>query len=190
MIMFSNISKRNINGMLGGTTAALILISGILIVALRSVKIGLTSLVPNLVPAAMAFGVWGLLVGRVGMGVAIVSALSFGIVVDDTVHFMSKYLRARREHGVDAAGAVRYAFRTVGTALWMTSLILVSGFFVLTFSGFGMNSQMGLLTAIAIVFALLADFFFLPPLLMMMEGQPKGKRISASAPEGVSEEST
>lgn len=183
-IMFSHIGKRNVRAMLGGTTVALILISIILIVALRSVKIGLTSLVPNLVPAAMTFGLWGLLVGQVGLAVAIVSALSFGIVVDDTVHFMSKYLRARREHGMDAAGAVRYAFQTVGTALWMTSLILVSGFFVLTFSGFSMNSQMGLLTAIAILFALLADFLFLPPLLLIIERYKGAERTTRSTPEG------
>ncbi len=171
-VMFSYISQRNIVSMLGGTTVALVLISGILIFALRSFKIGIISLIPNLVPAGMAFGLWGFAVGQVGLGLSVVSAMCLGIVVDDTVHFLSKYIRARREHGMDSTEAVRYSFNTVGKALWITSVILVIGFFVLSFSGFKMNSEMGLLTAVAIIFALLADFLFLPPLLMKMD---KGK---------------
>lgn len=101
-IMFAYIGKRNIESMLMGTTLALILISFILILALRSVKIGLISLLPNLVPAAMAFGLWGLLVGQVGLALSVVTAMTLGIVVDDTVHFLSKYLRAGREKGFNA----------------------------------------------------------------------------------------
>ncbi len=168
-IMFSHISERNIKSMLGGTSMALVLISGILAFSLKSLKIGLISLIPNLVPAGMAFGFWGLMVGQIGVGTSIVAGMSLGIVVDDTIHFLSKYLRAKRERGMDSHGAVRYAFHNVGTALWVTSVILVSGFIVLTFSGFAINSQMGMLTAITIAFALAADFFFLPPLLMKLE---------------------
>ena len=94
VVMFAHISERNINGMLRGTTLALILISLALILALRSLKIGLLSLIPNLVPAIMAFGLWGIFVGQVNMGLAVVVGMTLGIVVDDTVHFLSKYLRA------------------------------------------------------------------------------------------------
>lgn len=168
-IMFSHISERNIRSMLSGTSIALVLISVILIFSFRSVKIGLISLIPNLVPAGMAFGLWGLLVGQIGVGTSIVMGMSLGIVVDDTIHFLSKYLRAKRERGMDSHGAVRYAFHTVGTALWVTSVILAAGFYVLTFSGFALNAQMGTLTAITIVFALVTDFLLLPPLLMHLE---------------------
>jgi predicted RND superfamily exporter protein len=183
-IMFSHISERNINSMLGGTTAALVLISLVLILALRSIGTGVLSLVPNLVPAAMAFGLWGLWVGEIGVGTSIVAAMSLGIVVDDTVHFLSKYLRARREHGMNAADAVRYSFHNVGTALLTTSVILIAGFFVLTFSGFALNAQMGLLTAIAIAFALMADFLLLPPLLMAFERKPREKQLVIPVREG------
>lgn len=168
-VMFANIGQRNINSMLLGTTLALILISGILIVAFRSVKTGLISMVPNLVPAAMGFGLWGIFVGEVGLGLSVVTTMTLGIVVDDTVHFLSKYLRAKREYGYTAANAVRYAFTHVGRALLTTSIVLVAGFMVLAQSHFALNSGMGLLTAIIITFALLADFFFLPPLLMKLE---------------------
>ncbi len=174
-IMFSHISRRNINSMLGGTAAALALISLILIFSFKNLKIGLLSLIPNMVPAGMAFGLWGLMVGEIGMSTAIVAAMSLGIVVDDTIHFLSKYLRAKQERGMDSQDAVRYAFHNVGTALWVTSLILAAGFSVLTFSGFTLNSEMGLLTAITIAFALAADFLFLPPLLMALEPGSKEK---------------
>ena len=168
-VMFAHIGQRNIRSMLTGTSVALVLISVILIFALRSLKIGLVSLIPNLAPAAMGFGLWGLLVGEVGLGLSIVAGMTLGIVVDDTVHFLSKYLRARREQQLDPPDAVRYAFSTVGTALLVTTLVLIAGFAVLTQSPFKLNSDMGLLTAITIAFALLADFLFLPPLLMKVD---------------------
>jgi len=171
-IMFAYIGSRNIRSMLMGTTVALILISMVLIIALRSFKIGFISMLPNLVPAAMGFGLWGLLVGEVGLALSVVTTMTLGIVVDDTVHFLSKYLRARREENLDSHDAVRYAFSTVGRALVITSIVLVVGFLVLATSNFKLNSGMGTLTAIVITFALAADFLFLPPLLMKLD---KGK---------------
>ena len=168
-VMFSHIGSRNIRSMLTGTTVALVLISLILVFALRSLRVGLISLVPNLVPAGMAFGLWGLLVGQVGLALSVVAGMTLGIVVDDTVHFLSKYLRARREEGLSSSDAVRYAFHTVGTALWTTSVVLIAGFLVLTYSPFEINSAMGLLTAITIGLALLADFTLLPTLLMTLD---------------------
>jgi predicted RND superfamily exporter protein len=169
VIMFANIGHRNVRAMLLGTTIALALISCILIAALRSVKIGIVSLIPNLVPAAMGFGLWGIFVGEVGLSLSIVMSMTLGIVIDDTVHFLSKYLRARREQGLNPQDAVRYAFRTVGRALLVTSIILVVGFSVLAQSGFAANGDMGLLTAVVIALAIFADFLFLPPLLMKIE---------------------
>ena len=180
-IMFAHITGRNIRSMLVGTTIALILISMILIVALRSLKLGLISMVPNLLPAALAFGLWGIVVGQVGLSISVVSAMSLGIIVDDTVHFLTKYTRARREQGMSAADAVRYAFSTVGMALWVTSLVLVAGFLVLSQSAFQVNSGMGLLTAIVIVFALVADFLFLPPLLIKLSGKRLDLGVKATA---------
>ncbi len=168
-VMFAHIGQRNIYSMLTGTTLALVLISLILTFALRSLKIGLVSLIPNLAPAAMGFGLWGLLVGEVGLALSVVTGMTLGIVVDDTVHFLSKYLRARREQHLDPEDAVRYAFSTVGMALTVTTLVLIAGFMVLYQSPFKLNSDMGLMTAITIAFALAADFLFLPPLLMKVE---------------------
>ena len=168
-VMFAHISKRNIESMLGGTTLALILISGVLILALRSLKVGLISLLPNLAPAVLAFGVWGIFVGQVNLALSSVIAMTLGIVVDDTVHFLSKYLRARREQGLSAEDAVRYAFSSVGRALIVTSIILMIGFSILSLSSFDLNGSMGRMTAMTIAFALIADLTVLPALLMTVD---------------------
>ena len=169
-LMFAYLGRRNIVSMLAGTTVALVGISLVLILALKSLRLGLTSLVPNLVPGALGFGIWGLAVGEVGVSLSVVTAMTLGIVVDDTVHFLSKYRRARRELGCASPDAVRVAFRTVGRALFTTSVVLVAGFIVVSLSSFEMNAGMGKLTALVIALALLADFFLLPPLLMKVEG--------------------
>ncbi|MCK5121615.1 MAG: MMPL family transporter, partial [Methylococcales bacterium] len=148
VLMFSHIGNRNIIRMVIGSIVALILISFLLMIAFKSVKLGLISLIPNLVPAGIAFGVWSLLDGQIGLGLSVVTGMTLGIVVDDTVHFISKYRRARIEKGMNGEDAVRYAFSTVGVALWITSVVLVSGFMVLSFSHFTMNADMGLMTAI------------------------------------------
>ncbi|HEY5601504.1 MAG TPA: MMPL family transporter, partial [Gammaproteobacteria bacterium] len=168
-MMFARIGKKNISSMLLGTTVALIMISMILIIALRSFKMGLVSMIPNLVPAAMGFGLWGIFVGEVGLALSVVTGMTLGIVVDDTVHFLSKYMRARREKQFSSHQATVYAFHTVGMAMFTTSVVLVVGFLVLSLSAFELNAGMGTLTAIIIVLALMADFFFLPPLLMKLE---------------------
>jgi len=168
-VLFSRIAQRDTWSMLIGTTFAFVLISIVLLVFLRSVKLGLISLIPNLVPAAMAFGIWGLSVGRIGLGLAAVIAVTLGIVVDDTVHFLTKYRLARRDRGASPEDAVRYAFSSVGNALVATSIILVGGFMVLSLSSFEVNAAMGRLTALVILIALAADMLLLPCLLMKFD---------------------
>jgi len=168
-LMFAHIGSSNIVGMLKGSSIALILISILLGIALRSVKFGLISLLPNLTPAAVGFGIWGLMVGEVGLGLSVVMGVTLGIIVDDTVHFMSKYVRARRELKLSSEDAVRYSFASVGRALWITTMVLIGGFAVMATSSFKINAEMGILTAITIFIALIIDFLFLPPLLMLLK---------------------
>ena len=175
--MFAHISQRNIQQMLIATTIALLVVSLVLLYALRSVRLGAVSLVPNLVPAIIGFGIWGLLVGEIGLATSIVAAVTIGVVIDDTVHFLSKYQRGRKELGMGAEDAVRYAFSTVGAAMLVTTTALVAGFLVLSFSTFEMNAGMGLLTALVLVVALVADLTLLPALLMWIE-----KAKDATAP--------
>ncbi len=168
-LMFSHIGQRNIRAMLIGTAVALFGISILLIAALKSLRLGIVSLVPNFVPAVMGFGVWGLGVGQVGISLSIVVAMTIGIVVDDTVHFLSKYRRGRLELGYAPEDAVRYAFQTAGRALFTTTAVLVAGFLIIVLSPFIPTAQVGLLTALIVGFALAADFLLLPPLLLAVD---------------------
>ncbi|WP_370443637.1 MMPL family transporter [Moritella viscosa] len=168
-LMFAHIGQRSINSMLIGTVVALLLISLLLGVVLKSWRFGVLSLLPNLAPAAVAFGIWGLYDGQIGLGLSVVMGMTLGIVVDDTVHFLSKYLHARRDLNTDSSTAVHYAFDHVGRALCVTTFVLIAGFLVLAQSSFKLNSDMGMLTAITIFIALVIDFFFLPPLLMLLD---------------------
>ena len=166
-VMFTYIAQRNMQNMVAGTVIAIAVISLILMLALRSFSLGLLSLVPNGLPILVSFGVWALLVGEVGFSVATVASISLGIVVDDTVHFLTKYARARSERGLGAEDSIRYAFASVGTAIVVNTVILAVGFAVLMASNFKVNADMGLLTSLAIVLALVLDFLLLPSLLLL-----------------------
>ena len=168
-LMFAHLGQRNIYAMLIGTVIAFLGVAVILIFAFRSFRLGLVSLIPNFVPGLMAFGIWGLIVGNVGLVLSVVMAMTIGIVVDDTVHFLSKYFYARRTLGHASEDAVRYAFQTVAGALFATTVILVAGFAVLGLSNFLPTAQMGQLTAGVIALALVCDYLLLPPLLMAVD---------------------
>jgi uncharacterized protein len=98
------------------------------------------------------------------------------------VHFLSKYVRARREQDGTAADAIRYAFKSVGVAIVVNTVILTAGFLVLLTSSFKVNADMGMLTALAIVFALVLDFLFLPALLLLLDKAPSTVK-STGVPE-------
>ncbi|EGR0667824.1 MMPL family transporter [Vibrio vulnificus] len=167
-LMFAHIGETNMASMLSTLPITLILISALMIFALRSWRLGLISLVPNIAPAVIGFGLWALISGEINLGLSVVVTLTLGIVVDDAVHFLAKYQHARKE-GQNAEQAVRYAFHTVGRALWITTVVLVAGFSVLAMSQFRLNSDMGQLSAIVIFVALVIDFVLLPSLLMRFD---------------------
>ncbi|KGY12716.1 RND transporter [Vibrio tubiashii] len=167
-LMFAHIGETNMASMLSTLPITLVLISLLMVFALRSVRLGLISVVPNMAPAIIGFGLWALLSGEINLGLSVVVTLTLGIVVDDAVHFLSKYQRARQQ-GHSAEQAVRYAFHTVGRALWITTVVLVAGFLVLGMSSFRLNSDMGQLSAMVIFIALVVDFVFLPALLMRFD---------------------
>lgn len=167
-LMFAHIGETNMASMLSTLPITLILISALMIFALRSARLGLISVVPNMAPAIIGFGLWALISGEINLGLSVVVTLTLGIVVDDSVHFLAKYQRARRQ-GQSAEEAVRYAFHTVGRALWITTVVLVAGFSVLAMSSFRLNADMGQLSAIVIFIALVVDFIFLPALLMRFD---------------------
>lgn len=185
-VMFAFIADRNFGSMAVGIPLALLGISLILIAALRSFKFGLISLVPNLLPMGMAFGVWALYSGEVNFTMTFSMGVILGVIVDDTIHFLSKYLRLRREQGYSAEEAIVQTFRTVGTALLVTSLTLALGFMVLCYSAFHPTATMSLLTVMGIVCALVIDFLLLPVILLWSDRDP----ITVSEEEAIDALST
>ena len=181
-LMFSHLGMRQIKSMISSSILAILLISLVLMFALRSFKYGALSLIPNITPITVGFGVWALTYGQINTGVAIVFGMTLGIIVDDTVHFISKYLRAVREYGMTPPEAVKYAFSTVGKALIITTLVLVSGFFVLAQSQFGMNAGMARITVIIISLALIIDFLLVPALLLAINRNRGSKTSGELAP--------
>jgi len=165
-VMFTYISERNMRNMVGGTVLAVAAIAIIMMLALRSVSLGALSLVPNGLPILTTFGAWAILVGEVGFSVATVASISLGIIVDDTVHLLSKYVRARDERGLGIEDSIRYAFHNVGVPIIVNTIILTAGFLVMTTSAFKMNVDLGLMTVLAILFALILDFLLLPAMLL------------------------
>jgi len=168
-LMFSHLGFRQADSMFNGNIIALILISLVLIIALKNFKIGLLSIIPNVTPVAVGFGVWALFSGQINTGMIIVFGMTLGIIVDDTVHFLSKYLRGRNEQGMDATQAVQYAFSMVGKALMTTTIVLIAGFIILGQSSFAMNSNMARISVIIMAAALIIDFFLLPALLILID---------------------
>ncbi|MEX1154169.1 RND family transporter [Parvibaculum sp.] len=184
-VMFAFIGRNNFNAMTTGTAVALLLISGCLMLALRNLKLGLISLVPNLTPPIVAFGILALFTPEVGFWATFVIATALGLIVDATVHFLSKYRRARVEHGKSPEDSVRYAFATVGTALWVSTFVLVIGFAILALSPFKVNAMLGIMVALTVAVALIIDFLLLPSLLIALDRGKKPSKLpdaAASAP--------
>jgi predicted RND superfamily exporter protein len=166
-LMFANISQRNNRAMISGEVMGMTLVSLLMILFLRSFSLGLLSMIPNLLPAGMALGIWYITVGEIGLTSSVVAAMTLGILTDDTVHFLEKYARHRRS--LAPRDALALAFREAGPAIWITSLVLISGFSVLAMSSFQINGDLGILTMIILALGLIGDFVLLPAVVLSLE---------------------
>jgi len=167
-ILFAYLSSTNIRTMILSTLVSIFIIGGIIALALRSVTYGVLSLATNLLPAIVGFGIWGYTFRDIGIAGAVITAMTLGIVVDDTIHFLMKYKRLRAR-GLSTSDAIASVFSTVGVAMIITSVSLAVGFAVLSLSGFEINRALGLQTSIIVIVALGICWFMLPPLLHIID---------------------
>jgi uncharacterized protein len=181
-VVWAHITLRNVRSMLWGSLVSLVLVSACMIVGLRSFKLAMVSLIPNLIPPFVAFGIWGFFKHQVGLGLSVVVAMTIGIVVDDTIHYLSKYQDARRD-GADTTSAIRHAFFEVGTAMWVATLSLVAGFLVLTLSHYRISEEMGLICAMTFGIGCWMDYLMLPGLVLTFDRQP-AKLPPSTTPSG------
>lgn len=167
-VLFAYMSTVNIQQMLQSTIVSLLVISLLISLSLRSAGLGMLSFVTNLFPIAIGFGVWGYWFQGIGVSAAVITAMTIGIVVDDTIHFLVKY-RSKRLSGLTPDESIQEVFRTVGVAMVVTTVSLVVGFSILSFSGFEVNWNLGVQAAVIISAALLVDWLLMPPILHLAE---------------------
>jgi len=159
-----------------GFAMSFVLITLTMMIGLRSVRYGLLSIMPNVFPATIVFGFWGLLVGELSPYTLMLFSISIGLVVDDSVHVLSKYMDARKT-GSDIPQAINYSLEKAGSAITVTTIVLALGTFVLIFSGTGLFQNVALLITPIVLVALFLDLLFLPPLLQRFEGWSRKNRL-------------
>ncbi|MCG8314193.1 MAG: MMPL family transporter [Pseudomonadales bacterium] len=169
-IAFAHLQYANVNRLSKGFIVALVGISLLLIFMFRSLSMGMISIIPNLLPALLAFGFWALINGKVGFGVSIGITLTLGIVVDDTIHFLSKYQYARRVLHLSNTDAVNYAMETVAAAMFLTTMMVMIALGAMLMSNFTPNQDIALITIITVFFAALIDLVLLPTILLKWAG--------------------
>ncbi len=167
-ILYARLNDTISRQLLEGFTVSFLLITLTMLVGLRSVRYGLISIAPNLLPPAVVFGVWGLFVGQLSPYILMLFSISIGLVVDDSVHVLSKYMAARKA-GDKPEEAVRYSLDKAGSAITITTAALAMGTFILVFSNTYYYQNVALMLTPIIVVALLLDLLFLPPLLVKLD---------------------
>ena len=167
-LMFANLGGIIMDSMISGSIVALVLISIVITIGIKSLRYGFICLIPNVIPALVVYGAWAILIGHVNQTACVVFSISIGLVVDDTVHFMTKYLKARGE-GLTPEASIEYAFSTAGVALFVTTVALTLGMSANFFSSFIPNTTLAIMLMGIISMALLLDLFFLPSLLLYYE---------------------
>ncbi len=174
-LLFAHIGNRNIQEMLKGVISGVLVVWLIFLIAFRSLGLSIIGTIANFVPSMATLGVWALVNGEVGMAVATVASVTFGVVVDDTIHMLTTYSRLRRDDGLSAHAAVRGAFEIVGPGMIAMTLALSAGFACLAFSGFQINAWMGLMASVTILIAVLFDLLFIPSILLAFRSKSEDK---------------
>ncbi len=164
--IFAFMSNMLITQLIYALGIGIVLITATIILFFRSLRYGMLTSVTNLLPIGVAFGIWAIVSGEISMLVGIGMGTTLGIIVDFTVHFLSKYLHARRQKNLSAEEAVEYAFETVGFALIITSFSLILGFLVLLQAFFIPIHGFVLFSSIAFLSALIIDLLLFPALLI------------------------
>ena len=170
--MFAHMQHDVTNTLLYSITLAVVLISIIMLFIFKNLRMLPLFIAPNILPIALVVGVMGWLQIDIDMGVAIAGAIIIGVAVDDTIHFMVKYVEARRR-GEDLQSSLEYVMSYAGSAIIFTTIILSIAFLVFVFSDFNPNYHFGVVTATALIIAVIVDLVALPALLCKIDNREK-----------------
>lgn len=168
-VIFTYMVEAIVNSLLYGLFIGILLITLIIGLFFRSYLLPALSIFPNILPIGMGFGLWGLFVGDVGFMVAVGMGSTLGVIVDFTVHFLSKYELARKEFKKSVEESVIYSFETVGFALIIMTVVLALGFSVLNLVTFIPIQDFAKFSVICFIGGLIINFLFLPNLLIKFD---------------------
>ena len=140
-----------------------------MVAALRNFRLALIALIPNAVPILLVNGLMGWLHLRVNMGAAMIAAVSIGLSIDSSIHYLTAYLRARRK-GQSVRQSLEQSQSSVGRALVFSTLALIVGFSVLSFSEFVPTVYFGVLISLSMLGGLIGNLLWLPMLIRLTEG--------------------
>ncbi len=171
--MFAHMQKDVTDTLIYSMSLAIVLVSLVMLLIFRSIRLIWIFLVPNLLPIALVLGVMGWLGINIDLGVAVSGAIILGVAVDDTIHFLVKYFEARKR-GYSIEEAFDYVLKYAGQAILFTTIVLSVAFSVFIWSEFVPNFNFGIVTATALILALIVDLILLPALLSVSEKREKG----------------
>ena len=147
-----------------GFSLSLVMITLTMMIGLRSLRYGLLSIAPNVFPITIVFGLWGLIEGNLSPYVLMLLAVSIGLVVDDSVHVLSKYKTAR-DSGKSPGESIEESISLAGSAITITTLWMSVGIALMGFSSTTIFQNLTSIITPIIVVALFLDLLFLPSLL-------------------------
>jgi len=180
MALMSRVIMAAIYSMARSYVIAFLVITLMMILFIGDIKIGLISMIPNLLPILIIMGIMGLAKVPLTMNTLLIGSIAMGLVVDDTVHFIHNFQRYYKETE-DAHEAIKETLLSTGRALLITSLVLATGFFVLMFATLNHLVRFGFFTGMAILIALLADFLLAPALMLLVTRRNKSSRKVAKS---------
>lgn len=172
-IPVAHLSEINIISMFSGFSISFLLIAILVGVLVKKIRLGLVALAGTLAPLILGFGAWGLLGFNIGLASTAIIAITIGVVIDDAVHMLYRFVDGRNRLELDKWNAAAYAVHRAGTAVATTSAVMIGGLSILLLSSFKVNSSFGAVTCLIISIALVFDLFVLPRLLIWADASPE-----------------
>ncbi|WP_422825557.1 efflux RND transporter permease subunit [Thalassococcus sp. BH17M4-6] len=166
--LLAKTSKKVLDSMTVSYALALALVTAMMAVALRSVGLGLVSMIPNVAPFAVLLGVMGYLGIPLDTFTVLIGGIITGLIVDDTLHFFHN-VRERLSAGEIMENAIGGAMAEIGRAIFTTTIVVMAGFAVFTMSSMSNIQSFGLLMASGALLALLSEVFIGPAVLMIYD---------------------
>jgi predicted RND superfamily exporter protein len=167
-LLIDNNNGYLIRSLFNGLALAFAVISFVMMLLYRNLKMVVISLVPNIIPLILAGGIIGYTGMVLDAATSIIFTIAFGIAVDDTLHFLSRF-KVEKSKGLSTDEALHQTLTITGKALILTTVVLFSGFMLLAFSDFSGTFRVGFLVSVTLVLALLLDLFLLPVLIRLFK---------------------